>query len=351
MTASRIPGLDALRGLAALLVLAYHLRGLALPDAVLSHGYLAVDLFFVISGFVLARAWDARLAAGEGARFLGRRLARLYPMMLLGLALGAASWLARGDAPASLLLLVPMALLFIPFTRLTDVFPLNGPQWSLMWELLANLAYAVVAPWLTTRRLVVLVVISGGVHALLTLASGTGSLGPFAHGWEAGAPRVLFGFFVGVLLARLDGEGRLRLPTPPIAVILAVVVLMLSPPLPAGIGRAVFDLVAALVVFPLVVASAARAPVGRMQPLWDGLAGVSYALYALHIPIVLAMAHVARQLPDGVARWSVNLSTIPLALAIAWAAHRWFEPWTANLLRTRSGRQGFSTSLPSSQTR
>jgi hypothetical protein len=67
MTASRIPGLDALRGLAALLVLAFHARGLTLPREVLGHGYLAVDLFFVISGFVLARAYDTGLAAGEGA--------------------------------------------------------------------------------------------------------------------------------------------------------------------------------------------------------------------------------------------------------------------------------------------
>ncbi len=338
MTASRIPGLDALRGLAALLVLAFHVRGLSLPREVLGHGYLAVDLFFVISGFVLARAYDAGLAAGEGAGFMVKRLKRLYPMALLGLLLGAGLWLAQGADPGPTLLLMILGLAFVPFTGGRDVFPLNGPQWSLMWELAANLVYAVVAPWLTTRRLVVLVAIGGLAHVALTLVYGTGSLGPYGFNWWAGAPRVIYGFFAGVLLARLAGEGRLKVPAAPILAILAVVVLALSPPVPEA-ARAVFDLVAALVVFPLLVASAARAQVGRvLRPVLDSLAGMSYALYALHIPIVIALAH-----------WKLNGLAIPLALGVAWAAHRWFEPWVATLLRKMP--QGFSTRAQSSSTR
>ncbi|PIB93986.1 acyltransferase [Caulobacter sp. FWC2] len=343
MTASRIPGLDALRGLAALLVLAFHARGLSFPRAigpyeVLGHGYLAVDLFFVISGFVLARAYDAGLAAGEGAGFMLKRLKRLYPMALLGLLLGAGIWLAQGADPGTTLLLMVLGLTFIPFNGGRDVFPLNGPQWSLMWELAANLVYAVVAPWLTTRWLAALVVVGGVAHVALTLTYGTGSLGPYGFNWWAGAPRVIYGFFAGVLLARLMGEGRLKIPAAPILAILAAVVLALSPPVPAA-GRAVFDLVAALVVFPLLVASAARAEVGRaLRPPLNGLAGMSYALYALHIPIVMGLAH-----------WKLNGLAIPLALGASWAAHRWFEPWAARLLRRKP--QGFSTSAPSSSTR
>lgn len=349
MTASRIPGLDALRGLAALLVLAYHARGFSLPREALGHGYLAVDLFFVISGFVLARAYDAPLAAGDGAAFLRKRLKRLYPMALLGLALGGLIWLAGGRDPAAVALLLVLGLLFVPFTPSRDVFPLNGPQWSLMWELVANLVYALIAPWLTTRRLVLLVVAAGLVHGAVALGSGTGSLGPYGHNWLTGAPRVVFGFFAGVLLARLAAQGRLRIPAAPITVILAVVVLTLWPPIPEA-GRAAFDVVAVLTVFPALVAAAARAEVGRLRPVVDALARMSYALYALHIPIVLGLAEAARTLPDGPARWSVNALAIPLALAAAWAAHCWFEPWAAARLR-RVGPQGLSTSAPSSSTR
>lgn len=353
MTASRIPGLDALRGLAALLVLAFHARGLALPMGAMSHGYLAVDLFFVISGFVLARAYDAPLAAGEGPRFMSLRLKRLYPMMLLGLALGAAVWLLAGKSAVAAPLLAGMALVFVPSPVSIDVFPLNGPQWSLMWELFANLVYAVLAPWLTTRRLALLVLAGGLAHAALALIYGTGSLGPHGFNWAAGAPRVIFGFFAGVLLARLATEGRLKVPAAPIVAILAVLVLILSAPIPET-ARATFDIAAALLVFPLLVASALQARVGRLRPLLDGLAGVSYALYALHIPIVMGLASVARHMPEGWARWSVNAAAIPLALAAAWAAHRWFEPWAAALLRRKSPKnqgQGFSTSAPSSSTR
>jgi peptidoglycan/LPS O-acetylase OafA/YrhL len=348
MTASRIPGLDALRGLAALLVLAYHTRGFFLPRGALAHGYLAVDLFFVISGFVLARAYDASLAAGGGAAFMRRRLKRLYPMALLGLALGALIWLAGGRDPATVLLLLVLGLAFVPFTPARDVFPLNGPQWSLMWELIANLAYAAIAPWLTTRRLVLLVLAAALAHATVVVDAGTGSLGPYGHNWWTGAPRVVFGFFAGVLLARLAAEGRLKVPAAPIAVILAAVVLTLWPPIPEA-GRAAFDLVAALAVVPVLVASASRATVGRLRPLLDTLAGLSYALYALHIPIVLGLAEAARTLPAGPARWGLDALAIPLALAAAWAAHRWFEPWAAERLRG-ARPQGLSTSAPSSST-
>lgn len=353
MTASRIPGLDALRGLAALLVLAYHTRSLALPEAALAHGYLAVDLFFVISGVVLARAYDAGLAAGEGASFMVRRLKRLYPMALLGLLLGAAIWLARDSDPTSMVILLMFGLIFVPFTASTDTFPLNGPQWSLMWELAANLIYALVAPWLTTRRLALLVVAGGVAHAALVVARGTGSLGHDGHTWWTGAPRVTFGFFTGVLLARLAAEGRLKVPAAPIIAILAAVILVLSPPVPEA-ARAAFDLAAALAILPLLVASAVQATVGRLRPLLDGLAGISYPLYALHIPIIRGLDDVARGLPDGWERWSVNALAIPLALGAAWAAHRWFEPWAAKALRKKpieSEVQGLSTSAPSSSTR
>jgi peptidoglycan/LPS O-acetylase OafA/YrhL len=338
MTASRIPGLDALRGLAALLVLAFHMRGFGLPREVLAHGYLAVDLFFVISGFVLAKAYEADLSAGEGAGFMVKRLKRLYPMALLGLMLGAGFWLAQGWEPGTVLLLTVLSLVFVPFVGGRDVFPLNGPQWSLMWELAANLVYAVVAPRLTMRRLVVLIAIGGAAHVALALTYGAGSLGPYGHNWWAGAPRVIYGFFAGVLLARLAGEGRLKVPAAPIVAILAAVVLTLWPPVPEA-ARAAFDLVAALAIFPLLVASAARAQVGRvLRPVLDELAGMSYALYALHIPIVTGLAH-----------WKLSALAVPLALAAAWVAHRWFEPWAANLLRRKP--QGFSTSAPSSSTR
>lgn len=352
MTASRdrMPGLDALRGVAALMVLLFHTRGLVLPNAVLSHGYLAVDLFFVISGLVLARAHDAPLAAGGGREFMRRRLIRLYPMVLLGLGLGAAVMLAAGRDPATVALLAVLGVLFVPFTGANDIFPLNGPQWSLFWELAVNLLYAAIAPRLTFRRLILLTVVGGVLHTILALRFGTGSLGPLAGDWWGGAPRVVFGFFAGVLLARLLERGRLKIPAPPIWVHLALLVAILTAPIPAA-GRAAFDLVAVLVALPLLVGSAARAEVGGLRPLLDGLAAISYALYALHIPLLWAATEiVGRGALPGVPKIVIGAAALLIALLAALAAHRGFEPWAARRLRG-VGAQPRSTSLPSSSTR
>ena len=346
----RIPGLDALRGVAAVMVLLFHARGLVLPTAALGHGYLAVDLFFVISGFVLARAHDAQLAIGGGRDFMRRRLIRLYPMVLLGMAVGATLMLARGMNPAMIAILLGLALLFIPFTGAADVFPLNGPQWSLLWELAANLLYAAIARWLTFRRLIVLTAAGGVLHAILALRFGTGSLGPYAADWWGGAPRVVFGFFAGVMLARLFDAGRLKIPILPIWVNLAMVAGILTAPIPET-GRAPFDLLAVLIAFPLLVGSAARAKVGRSRPLLDRLAAISYALYALHIPILLAARDIAaRGVLPGVPKIAIGMTALLLALLAAIVAYRGFEPWAARRLRD-VGAQSRSTSLPSSITR
>lgn len=348
---NRMPGLDALRGVAALMVLLFHTRGMVLPTSVLSHGYLAVDLFFVISGLVLARAHDEALRGGGGREFMRRRLVRLYPMVLLGMAVGSALLLASGMDMTTIGILIGLAVLFIPFTGATDVFPLNGPQWSLFWELAVNLLYAVVAPWLTFRRLVVLTVVGGVAHILLVLQFGTGSLGPHAGDWFAGGPRVIFGFFAGVLLARRLDSGSLRIPVLPIWVNLAVVCAILSAPVPEA-GRAAFDLVAALILFPLLVGSAARAEVGRGHTLLDGLAAISYALYALHIPILSAAAEIiARGVLPGVPSLLIGGVALVIALVAAIAAHRGFEPWAALRLRNLGRAQPRSTSRPSSITR
>ena len=151
--------LDGLRGIAALVVVWYHLfEGFATSpiDQRCNHGYLAVDFFFLLSGFVLSYAYDGRLRSISAAQrlsfgsFLRRRIIRLHPMLLLGLVWGAVAFVLQGSvqwdgtAVSSICVIIALltSLVLIPAwpgcpTEVRgngEIFPLNGPMWSLFFE-------------------------------------------------------------------------------------------------------------------------------------------------------------------------------------------------------------------------
>ncbi len=163
--------LDGLRGVAALLVVFFHLfephSGGDVFRQVLNHGYLAVDFFFLLSGFVLGYAYDDRWGRMTYLDFLRRRLIRLQPLVILGTLLGAACfyWGASAVCPAiattpfwKLLAVAAVGLALIPIPVSWDIrgwaemYPLNGPAWSLFFEYIANAAYALVLRRLGVRR-------------------------------------------------------------------------------------------------------------------------------------------------------------------------------------------------------
>jgi peptidoglycan/LPS O-acetylase OafA/YrhL len=119
--------LDGLRGIAALIVLIYHALGPTYGIAGFRGGFLAVDFFFMLSGFVVARAYEQRLADGLSfAGFLKIRFDRLYPTIAAGVLIGAVAFMATGK-PA--LILTLMSLLMIPSLSHRDgLFPVNGPS-------------------------------------------------------------------------------------------------------------------------------------------------------------------------------------------------------------------------------
>ena len=162
--------LDGLRGVAAMLVVAYHLFETyyhGKPDQPINHGYLAVDFFFVLSGFVIGYAyddrWKAPLSSPQGEKpgltlwtFIKRRLIRLHPMVIFGTFFGAlmfyfgscSSFPLIGETPWWMTVLVMLwCFTLIPLPHTMDIRgwaetnPLNGPAWSLQWEYLANILY------------------------------------------------------------------------------------------------------------------------------------------------------------------------------------------------------------------
>jgi len=294
--AERFSLLDGLRGLAALAVILDHTPANVLGDLIPGR-YLAVDFFFVLSGFVLAHAYGRRLEAGGSViAFMRARLIRLYPLYLAGCLVGlsvaltsfVAGW--QAVAPFELALLALCGVLFLPAPPLSEyggghLFPFNGPSWSLFFELAANLVFARLAPRLGWRLLAVLIV-AGAIAVGVTVTRHQGVGGP---GWlwghfDAAMARVMFGFFSGVALYRM--RAHIRMPrTPVIAPILGLIAMMAAP-VPAD-WRAVYDAAAAIVLTPLLVAFACEAKTGPVAGRVCALLGaVSYGVYVLHAPLL-----------------------------------------------------------------
>lgn len=286
--------LDGMRGLAALAVVTDHIDSPFLT-ALIPGRYLAVDFFFVLSGFVLAHVYAQRLAGGMSAlEFMRVRLIRLYPLYVFGLAAGvllAALLVLRGWSDVSwaqigataglglFMLPTPTAISTSPYV----IYPFDPPAWSLFFELVVNAAFALVFLRLGPRMMALIIAVS----AIVLVWSGFHY--ERLHGgfsWEnfaGGFPRVFFGFFVGVALHRL----HLKRALPALPAWAAFLILLVVFAVPAtGLARAWFDLAAAMIFFPALVALCARSPgEGALARGMGWLGLMSYGVYILHVPI------------------------------------------------------------------
>lgn len=315
--------LDGLRGFAALAVMFFHYSGQ-------THGYLAVDLFFVLSGVVIALAYDERLRSGMGvAAFMGARLRRLYPVYLIGLLLGLASvWLLDPASGGRMSLSAAASAVFAPAPMgLPDLFPLNVAFWSLACELLANLGYGLLGRRASNAVLAAFVLLSlAALGWRAVSADGLNEGTSLAHAW-VGLARVGFSFPLGVLILRAWKAGllpvvRLRANY----LVLASVAVLL---LPKFGWSGLFDLVMVTLVFPVMVALALGLKVeGRARTVFASLAALSYPLYATHVPLML-LARAPLRAAGLPLAW--ELLAIPAVLAGGWAVMR-LEAW---------GRAGF----------
>jgi peptidoglycan/LPS O-acetylase OafA/YrhL len=343
--------LDGLRGVAALAVLVLHRgRWFYEPGGFLGHGYLAVDFFFLLSGFVIAFAYDGRIRDGLGVwAFMRLRLIRLYPLIFLGMLLGALWPLIRlmagmkgAPAPDALAIDLLRGLLLIPDNYAPgpgdSIFPLNGPTWSLFFELAANLAFVLIGPRLTTRVLAVIVALSA-VALTVTAFQGGVDVGQRPSTLWGGFPRVGVGFFGGVLLYRVIAAARARgwsapvLPAPFLVTALCLVAIL---SVPRRYGPE-FDLLALFVLFPvLVTLAAAPGTSGGYGARLCRLAGdLSYPVYVLHYPLYVLIGGLGFQMAGIVL--SVPLRGIvsaTIVIVIAWLVLKLYdEPLRRRLMQ------------------
>ena len=351
----RYEALDGLRGVAALCVLAYH-AGLKLPSAVdgrpaaFAHGWLAVDLFFVLSGFVIAQAYGERLAAGAGWRAFARaRVRRLYPTYLVGLAVsvGGSSlawmWGRLEIPPAAVAGFAGLAVLLVPLCAgPLAAFPLNPPTWSLLVEAVANAAYALGLRRAGVRGLAG-VVILGAAGLLTAVALGVAVNGGSRAGQLGqGLLRGAVSFSLGLLLHRLHADGRLaRLRGWPTLGLLGLAAAIFA--LPASRLDRVLELGFILLGSPLLVAAGV---LSRPSP-WTGrlcaVAGaLSYPLYVLHAPL-LELA--ARLTPAEDATPLSRTVAVAIAVAVSLAGAALMERRALGLVRRGPARRSRARGL------
>ena len=314
--------LDGLRGVAALMVLVYHIfEGFAFAGATngvgdgiirtLNHGHIAVDFFFILSGFVISYAYDDRWQKMSIGGFFKRRLIRLHPMLVMGAVIGAVAFLFDGcmrwDGSVTSVGWVLTALLLTMFMIPAvpgaqyevrgngEMFPLNGPMWSLFFEYVGNILYALVIRRLSTKALAVLVVVLGVLHAYFFVGdlSGYDSVGV---GWTidsvnfwGGAVRMLFPFTVGMLLARKSSarsvKGAFWICSALLIVIFSVPYLAYDKAISIN---SLCEVICIAIVFPFIVwlGACGKSENKITSRINRFLGDISYPLYIVHYPIM-----------------------------------------------------------------
>lgn len=315
--------LDGLRGVAAILVLVYHIfEGFAFAQGfngagsgiitTLNHGHIAVDFFFILSGFVISYAYDERWTKMTLGGFFKRRLIRLHPMLILGIVIGVVAFAFEGfktwsgDVTPISWVMIALLLTMFMIPALPGVgyevrgngemFPLNGPYWSLFFEYIGNILYAFIIRRFSTKALAVLVLVLGVLHAWFFIGD-VSEYNSVGVGWTidsvnfwGGLVRMLFPFTVGMLLSRTFKPRKIR---GAFWVSTLMLILIFSAPFiqykPQNISiNALYEVVCVAFISPFIVwigacGSATDSYTGRLNKF---LGDISYPLYIVHYPIM-----------------------------------------------------------------
>jgi len=354
--------LDGLRGVASLMVLAFHLFE-PFSDAnaarqIINHGYLAVDFFFMLSGFVIAYAYDDRWTRMTQWDFYKRRLIRLQPMVIIGSLIGAALFYLQKDPifpliattpvwKMLLVMLVGCTLLPLPISMdirgWQEMHPLDGPAWSLFFEYIANILYALGLRKLSKTVLSVFVFLAA---VLLLQLAVFGHRGDLIGGWalnakelHVGFARLLFPFFAGILLCRLGTRIHLK---GAFGISSLLLVVALSLPRFGGTQHhwmnGLYEALCIIVLFPIIVAIGAgekrvEGPSIRVARFFGDL---SYPLYITHYPLIyLYTAWVVRSKPSGFQGVLPALLVAAAAITIAYVSLKLYDEPVRRWLSSR----------------
>ena len=357
--------LDGLRGVAAMLVVAYHLFETyysGKPDQPINHGYLAVDFFFVLSGFVIGYAYDDRWNKMSTWAFFKRRLIRLHPMVIFGTLFGAlmfffgscSTFPLINETPWWLVLLVMFwCFTIIPLPDTMDIRgwaetnPLNGPAWSLQWEYIANILYALFIRKLSKVALGICVFLFAILTVILCLnIDVTGFLAErdwaaytVVGGWsttpdqlQVGLTRLLYPFFCGLLISRMGKlikvKGGFWWCSLMIVIVLGMPWMGLGTEGAARWTNGLYEAFCIIVCFPLIVAMGAGSSVmGKSKAINKFLGEISYPLYITHYPLIymqMSWAESHKDAPLGTHIF-VAVCIFMLAILVAYGSYKLYD--------------------------
>lgn len=306
--------LDGLRGVAALVVVWFHIfeaYATSHLDQQINHGYLAVDFFFILSGFVIGYAYDDRWKKMTIKEFLTRRLIRLHPMVVIGAIIGASVFYLQGCSVwdvsqvsiGMLLLATLLNALLIPMTPgteirgVTEMYPLNGPSWSLFFEYIGNILYAFFIRRLNTIALAILVAIAGVALAIYAMFgvhydhSGDICVGFAMDGVNmlGGSLRLMFAFSAGLLMSRIFKPMKIRGAFWLCSIVL---IALLAVPRIGGMEamwmNGLYDTLCVALFFPLLVylGASGQTTDKLTTRICKFLGDISYPLYMVHYPFI-----------------------------------------------------------------
>lgn len=359
--------LDGLRGVAAFVVVFYHLMECYpgnLTATWFAHGYLAVDFFFALSGFVLGYAYDDRWRTGSNPdgmtywQFFKRRLIRLHPMVIFGALTGVCLFYYTGDielfgkvdsAPWWMVLVQALLLIcMIPLPASMDIrgwgelTSIDGPVWTLMFEYVANILYALIFRHLGKIALGVCVAFCALLTADCCLHLNLWGL--LESDWNSysvvggfylnpehtyiGFVRLLYPFLAGLLLSRIGKTVKLGNRGFLVASLLLLAVLCV--PILGGGNKLVdgiYQLCVILIVFPLILAVGAGSRLKGSGRLCMWLGRISFPLYITHYPLIYMHTSWAQRHLDAAlgTHIMVAVCTVIIAVGLAWAALKLYD--------------------------
>lgn len=356
--------LDGLRGMAALAVVIFHFMEVIVPDYpqnFIAHGFLAVDFFFCLSGFVIAYAYDGRIAHLGLAEFFRSRLIRLHPLVVTGSILGllgfylqpffvtaqpvtglAQSGLAQAGVPQPIdgLMIAAVficSILLIPFpvmaSRYFNNFSFNAPAWSLFWEYMANLFYALVLHRMRRRWLLLLVLLAAGGIVWVLFKEGS-LLGGWSGGtfWD-GLARVGYSFLAGMFIYRCRWIIPNKLGFLPLTALLMLAFLV-----PFSGWNLLSESIIVLIYFPLLIGiGAGTQPASRVRQFCVFSGKISYPLYMTHYWLIWLFAdYLNAHRPEGMQLFGIVLAVLALQVVLAYVVMVVFDIPVRRMLSRRT---------------